>query len=155
MDTDGQIIDENHGIDFEAMKPETIRMYKAMVTISIMDQIMFDSQRQGRISFYIVNAGEEGIAVGSAAALGDQDVIYAQYREAGVLMYKGYTLDEFMNQCFSNKNDDSHGRSMPIHYASKRLNFHPISSTLATQLPHAAGAGCASLSPCPRIMLTC
>ncbi|KAF3937020.1 hypothetical protein ABW19_dt0209893 [Dactylella cylindrospora] len=141
MDTEGQIVDEAHGIDFDSMKEETLKMYKSMVTVSIMDQIMYDSQRQGRISFYIVNAGEEGIAVGSAAALGDQDVIYAQYREAGVLMYRGYGLDEFMNQCFANRKDHGQGRNMPIHYASKKLNFHPISSTLATQLPHAAGAG--------------
>lgn len=88
-----------------------------------MDQIMYDSQRQGRISFYIVNAGEEGIAVGSAAALSEQDVIYAQYREAGVLMYRGFTLEEFMSQCFSNRKDDGQGRNMPIHYGSRRLNF--------------------------------
>ncbi|KAF3917738.1 hypothetical protein ABW20_dc0101356 [Dactylellina cionopaga] len=141
MDTEGQIVDETHGIDFDSMKEETLKMYSSMVTVSIMDQIMYDSQRQGRISFYIVNAGEEGIAVGSAAALGEHDVIYAQYREAGVLMYRGYTLDEFMSQCFSNMKDYGQGRNMPIHYTSKRLNFHPISSTLATQLPHASGAG--------------
>ncbi|EWC46821.1 hypothetical protein DRE_03833 [Drechslerella stenobrocha 248] len=141
MDTEGKIFDETHGLDFDSMKEQTLKMYSSMVTVSIMDQIMFDSQRQGRISFYIVNAGEEGIAVGSAAALGEQDVIYAQYREAGVLMYRGYGLDEFMNQCFANRKDHGKGRNMPIHYTSKRLNFHPISSTLATQLPHASGAG--------------
>ena len=32
------------------------------------------------------------------------------------------------------------GRQMPIHYGSRALNFHTISSPLATQLPHAAGA---------------
>ena len=30
---------------------------------------------------------------------------------------------------------------MPIHYGSKEINCHTISSPLATQLPHAAGAG--------------
>jgi hypothetical protein len=54
----------------------------------------YDSQRQGRISFYMVSAGEEGIAVGSAAALEAEDVLYSQYREQGALMYRGYTLDE-------------------------------------------------------------
>ncbi len=29
---------------------------------------------------------------------------------------------------------------MPIHYGSADLNFHTISSPLATQLPHAVGA---------------
>ena len=34
------------------------------------------------------------MAVGSAAALEPDDVIFSQYREQGVLMYRGYTLDE-------------------------------------------------------------
>lgn len=29
---------------------------------------------------------------------------------------------------------------MPVHYGSRELNFHTISSPLATQLPHAVGA---------------
>ncbi len=32
------------------------------------------------------------------------------------------------------------GRQMPIHYGSKELCYQTISSPLATQLPHAAGA---------------
>lgn len=32
------------------------------------------------------------------------------------------------------------GRQMPVHYGSRPLNFHTISSPLATQLPHAVGA---------------
>lgn len=34
------------------------------------------------------------MAVGSAAALEPDDVIFSQYREQGVLMYRGYTFDE-------------------------------------------------------------
>jgi hypothetical protein len=34
--------------------------------------------------------------------LRDDDIIFGQYREAGVLMWRGFTLDEFMNQCYSN-----------------------------------------------------
>jgi 2-oxoisovalerate dehydrogenase E1 component alpha subunit len=45
-----------------------------------------------------------------------------------------------MNQLFANKNDYGKGRNMPIHYMSERLHLHPISSTLATQIPHAVGA---------------
>jgi hypothetical protein len=43
-------------------------------------------------------------------------------------------------QCFGNIHEQGKGRQMPIHYGSKALNFHTISSTLATQLPHAVGA---------------
>lgn len=48
-----------------------------------MDKILYESQRQGRISFYMTNTGEEAVQIGSAAALTLEDMIYAQYREAG------------------------------------------------------------------------
>lgn len=104
-----------------------------------MDLIMFDAQRQGRLSFYMVrkpapmnwslltwsqvSAGEEGIAVGSAAGLSTDDVIFAQYRETGVFQQRGFTLDEFMSQLFANRNDFGKGRNMPVHYGSKKLNI--------------------------------
>jgi 2-oxoisovalerate dehydrogenase E1 component alpha subunit len=37
-------------------------------------------------------------------------------------------------------NSQAQGRQMPIHYGSKELHFHTISSPLATQMPHAVGA---------------
>ncbi|CAD7705119.1 unnamed protein product [Ostreobium quekettii] len=44
-------------------------------------------------------------------------------------------------QCYGNKLEPAKGRQMPIHYGASDLNVHTISSTLATQLPHAVGAG--------------
>ena len=83
----------------------------------------------------MTNYGEEGTHFGSAPALLPEDVIFAQYREAGVLMSRGSTIDEFMSQCFSNQNDNRKGRQMPFHYGSKDLNFVTISSPLTTQMP--------------------
>lgn len=134
---DGSQIDKSYKIDLPV--DTILKMYKDMVTVSIMDAIMFDAQRQGRLSFYMVSAGEEGMAVGSAAALKPQDHVYSQYREQGAYMYRGFTLDNFMNQLYGNKHDQGKGRNMPVHYGSRELNMHTISSPLATQLPHAAG----------------
>ena len=53
----------------------------------------------------------------------------------GVLVYRGFTLDEFMDQCYSNSADGGKGKQMPVHYGSRNLNFVTISSPLATQLP--------------------
>ncbi|KAF2859333.1 putative 2-oxoisovalerate dehydrogenase alpha subunit [Piedraia hortae CBS 480.64] len=119
---------------------ELLRMYRDMVFISVLDVLMFDAQRQGRISFYMVSAGEEGIAVGSASALSAADPIFAQYREPGVFRYRGFTADEFMAQLFATAADSGRGRNMPVHYGSRKGNIFTISSPLATQLPHAAGA---------------
>src|SRR5690242_10414653 len=110
------------------------------MAVSIMDLLMFEAQRQGRLSFYMVSAGEEGISIGSASALHPSDVIFTQYRESGVYLQRGFTLAQFMNQLFANSSDNGLGRNMPVHYGSKELNIHTISSTLATQIPHAAGA---------------
>ncbi|KAL7266592.1 hypothetical protein RUND412_010856 [Rhizina undulata] len=138
INTNGVVVDKTR--EPTVSKEKALKMYRDMVATSVMDVLMYDSQRQGRISFYMVSAGEEGIAVGSAAALADDDVIFMQYREQGVLMYRGFTLDEFMGQLFANRNDYGKGRSMPIHYQSERLHVHPISSPLGTQIPHAVGA---------------
>lgn len=138
IDIEGKKQDEEYKIPFS--KEEAVKMYKEMITISIMDTILYDAQRQGRLSFYMVSAGEEGAAVGSAAAMKPDDVIFLQYREQGVLLHRGVTLDEMMSQLYHNKNDEGRGRNMPVHYQSQKLNIHPISSPLATQIPHAAGA---------------
>ena len=139
MDADGTVVDTTRDPQ-NASDADVIGWYKNMLTVSIMDIIMFDAQRQGRTSFYMVSAGEEGIAVGSASALTPEDVIFAQYRETGVFMQRGFTLKEFMSQLFSNKDDWGRGRNMPVHYGSSKLNIHTISSPLATQIPQASGA---------------
>lgn len=56
-----------------------------MTQLNTMDRILYESQRQGRISFYMTNYGEEGTHIGSAAALDPKDMIFGQYREAGIL----------------------------------------------------------------------
>lgn len=94
-----------------------------MLTVSILDLIMFESQRQGRLSFYIVSQGEEGIAIGSAAALSKEDVIFCQYREAGVFQQRGFALEDFMSQLFANVKDPGRGRNMPVHYGSAKLHI--------------------------------
>lgn len=115
-------------------------MMKNMVTLTVMDQILYDAQRQGRISFYMTNSGEEATHIGSAAALQPDDPIFGQYREVGAIMWRGFTLADIMNQCYSNHLDPGKGRQMPVHYGSAKHHFQTISSPLGTQIPQAAGA---------------
>lgn len=116
------------------------KMFRDMVLLNTMDKILYESQRQGRISFYMTNFGEEASHIGSAAALSPEDWVYGQYREAGVLVWRGFTISDFVNQCYGNREDLGKGRQMPVHYGSKKLNFVTISSPLATQIPQAVGA---------------
>ena len=50
-------------------------------------------------------------------------------------MYRGFGVEQFCHQCFSNSKDLGTGKQMPIHYGSRELNFVTISSPLATQMP--------------------
>ena len=50
-------------------------------------------------------------------------------------MYRGFSLDQFMNQCYGNCDDGGQGKQMPVHYGSADHSFVTISSPLATQLP--------------------
>lgn len=138
MDRQGSVVNDEE--DPKLGEATCVKMYKDMTMLNAMDKILFDSQRQGRISFYMTNFGEEGTHIGSAAAMEPEDLVFGQYREAGVLMWRGFTLDQFMSQCYGNKDDLGEGKQMPVHYGSKELNFVTISSTLATQMPQASGA---------------
>jgi 2-oxoisovalerate dehydrogenase E1 component alpha subunit len=121
VDQHGVVVDESFKPDLSA--DEVVKLYEDMLFVSLMDLVMFDAQRQGRISFYMVSAGEEAVCVGSASALTMEDVIYCQYREQGVLRQRGYTARNFMDQLFANVNDPGKGRNMPVHYGSKELKI--------------------------------
>lgn len=54
-----------------------------------------------------------------------------QYREAGVLLCRGFGLQEIANQCFGNKCDNGKGRQMPAHYGSRKHNYFTVASTVA------------------------
>mmetsp|Transcript_8187 Transcript_8187/g.10595 ORF Transcript_8187/g.10595 Transcript_8187/m.10595 type:complete len:338 (-) Transcript_8187:80-1093(-) len=114
-------------------------MYEFMVRLKEMDEVMLASQRQGRISFYMTATGEEAIHIGSASSIEMGDTVLAQYREQGVLLWRGASLQQLADQCFSNEADTGKGRQMPVHYGSKEHNFQTISSPLGTQLPQAVG----------------
>lgn len=138
LDHDGSILDE--AIMPKVDTDEVLHWYRTMALLNQMDTLLYNAQRQGRISFYMTSYGEEATHLGSASVLEEDDIIYAQYRETGVLLYRGYTLQNAMDQCFSNQDDIGGGKQMPVHYGSSKLNFHTISSPLGTQIPQASGA---------------
>ncbi|MCP4296683.1 MAG: thiamine pyrophosphate-dependent dehydrogenase E1 component subunit alpha [Proteobacteria bacterium] len=137
LQEDGSLYPESN--QSRLRKKEAIKIYDAMLFIRALDERMLSAQRQGRVSFYMTSTGEEASHIGAGAALKDDDMIIAQYREPGPLYYRGFTAQQFADQLFSNEHDLGKGRQMPIHYGSKALNYLTISSPLATQIPQATG----------------
>ena len=64
----------------------------------------------------------------------DTNSLTGQYRELGVLLWRGWGIDAAMAQCFGNEQDKSgKGRQMPVVYAL----FNHFFTTL-TRVPHVA-----------------
>eukprot|EP00871_Galdieria_phlegrea_P004632 jgi/Galph1/516/GphlegSOOS_G5155.1 len=142
MNEKGEIhpsVEKEYHPDYQLETSFMVSLYECMLKLHVMDTMLYSAQRQGRISFYMTSFGEEATSIGSAAALDTQDVIFGQYREQGVLLWRGFSFEDFCNQCCSNLYDSAKGRQMPVHYGSRKLNFLTISSPLATQIPQASG----------------
>jgi 2-oxoisovalerate dehydrogenase E1 component alpha subunit len=128
MDEAGQAA--THGVlSSLASEPFAVALYSCMVRLQTMDKVLFDAQRQGRLSFYMTSAGEEAAAVGTSAGLDvraiacrpigqpagsgltrrwapqPQDEIFAQYREQGALLWRGHPIQAFVDQCLGNAGD--------------------------------------------------
>ncbi|MBI4510210.1 MAG: 3-methyl-2-oxobutanoate dehydrogenase [Deltaproteobacteria bacterium] len=120
-------------------KDLALKMYRGMLQVRIMDERLMALQRQGRIGFYGEARGQEAAVVGSAAALRDGDWIVPALREAGVGIFRGMSLRQYIAQILGNASDNSKGRQMPCHPCDPTVNYVVMSSCVSTQIPHAVG----------------
>jgi 2-oxoisovalerate dehydrogenase E1 component alpha subunit len=117
-----------------------LKGYRTMLLTRHIDERMVILQRQGTITFAMTSAGEEACAVATASALQLEDWIYPQYREVGVIFWRGFTPKQYVHHMFCDSCDLIHGRQMPNHFGSRALNVVQVSSPIGTKIPHAAGA---------------
>ncbi|KEZ39157.1 2-oxoisovalerate dehydrogenase subunit alpha, mitochondrial [Scedosporium apiospermum] len=130
-------IDDKSRMSSDITSSEVLKWYKNMLTVNIMDAIMFDAQRHGRVSFYMVliPSAMKGLVCAT-------NKLTLHNREHGVFLQRGFELKDFMSQLAANCNDPGKGRNMPVHYSGRsKVGVHAVASTLGTQIPHAAGAG--------------
>ncbi len=115
-------------------------LYQTMVRIRVLDEKLVLKQRQGRIGFYLTCLGQEACHIGAAFALEPEDWIFPHYRDGGIPLLRGITMQQMVHQVYGNSEDVTKGRQMPVHYSFKDINFFSISSPLGTQIVQAAGA---------------
>src|SRR5688572_27057100 len=114
-----------------------LALYRGMLLIRVMDERLMALQRQGRIGFYGEARGQEAAVVGTAAALEEGDWIVPALREAGVGIFRGLPLRQYVAQILGNLHDHSKGRQMPCHPCDRGVNYVVMSSCVSTQIPHA------------------
>lgn len=116
-----------------------VALYQHMVLVRALDERMVTLQRQGRVGFHIGSLGEEAAILGSAAALRAEDWIFPCYREFGAALWRGMTLQSYVNNMFGNADDLAKGRQMPDHVTARAARFASVSSPIGTQIPQAVG----------------
>jgi 2-oxoisovalerate dehydrogenase E1 component alpha subunit len=141
LDDDGQAVGPWH----PRLEPDRLRqMLRSMALTRAFDDVMFRAQRQGKTSFYMKSLGEEAVSIGAAFALAGDDMVFPSYRQQGLLISRGWSLQDMMNQIYGNRADRLQGRQLPIMYSAKDASFFSISGNLATQFPQAVGWAMAS-----------
>lgn len=119
------------------------RMFEVMLQTRMVDDRMMRLQRQGRLGFYMKAHGEEASHL-AAAALRPTDWVFPSYREQGVWFWRGYTLQQYVDQLSGNADDPAKGRQMPVHHSAAWLHLVSVSSPVGTQIPQAVGAAYAA-----------
>ena len=119
------------------------RMFEVMALTRVFDDRMMRLQRQGRLGFYMKSIGEEASHF-AVAPLRATDWVFPSYREQGAWFWRGYTVEQYVDQLFGNQDDPIKGRQMPVHGSASWLNLVSISSPVGTQIPQAVGAAYAA-----------
>lgn len=120
---------------------ELLEIYWWMLLSRRLDERAWVLHRQGKIAFHISGIGHEGTQVAAAFALNrGVDFVYPYYRDLALCLVIGMTPTDFMLSLYGKAGEPTSGaRQMPSHWSSKRLNIVTQSSSVATQVPHAAG----------------
>jgi len=105
-------------------------MYAAMVRTRLFDQRAFLLQREGRLGTYAQSLGQEAAQVGSAFAVEPIDWIVPSYRETGVLLTRGISMQNILLYWGGDE------RGMDGFKAHRCL---PLAIPVGTQIPHAVG----------------
>jgi 2-oxoisovalerate dehydrogenase E1 component alpha subunit len=135
-----------------------LAMYRQMVIARAIDRRMWVLNRQGKAPFVISGQGHEAAQVGAAAAMRPgQDWLCPYYRDLAFCVALGLTPEEFMLSVYARAADPaSGGRQMPSHFGLKRARIVTTSSTVGTQVIHAAGiAYAARIRRLDEVAVTC
>jgi 2-oxoisovalerate dehydrogenase E1 component alpha subunit len=122
------------------------RWYRTMVLARAVDRLMWTVGAQGKAHFILTSRGHEAAQIGSAAALRPgHDYVFTYYRSMAVAMQLGVTAEDIFLSVLAKRDDPfAGGRQLPNHFSVPRLRLPTGSSSVATHLPHASGAGYAA-----------
>jgi TPP-dependent pyruvate/acetoin dehydrogenase alpha subunit len=120
------------------------QMYETTATIRRFEQRAIEQYRLGQIRGYLhPYLGQEGIAVGSIAAIEPDDYIVSTHRGHGHAIAKGHDPRLMMAELFGKETGYCHGRGGSMHVASRSIRNLGANGVVAGGLGIATGSALA------------
>lgn len=133
MDENGEIV--NPDLMPDLTSDEILELYKTMLKARTIDSAALSLQRQGRLLTYAPNLGQEAAQVGSGFALKKTDWAVSAFRELGMWLIKGWTVEKIFQYWY--------GSEWGSHFGEE-IRLLPISVPISSQLSHAVGIAMAA-----------
>ncbi len=138
---------QKRAIDFDRTgfeDAELITIYKAIKKPRLIEEKMLILLRQGKISKWFSGWGQEGISVGAALGMENNEFLLPMHRNLGIFTTRGIPLNRLFAQFQGKMSGFTKGRDRSFHFGSKEHKVVGMISHLGPQLGIADGIALAS-----------
>jgi len=123
---------------------ELITIYKALVKPRLIEEKMLILLRQGKITKWFSGWGQEGISVGCAYAMNQDEYILPMHRNLGIFTTRGIPLNRLFAQFQGKMSGFTKGRDRSFHFGTQEYKVVGMISHLGPQLGLADGIALAN-----------
>lgn len=125
-------------------KEVLLKLYKGMLKPRMIEDKMLILLRQGKVSKWFSGMGQEGISVGTAAALDNDEYILPLHRNLGIWTSREMPFTKLFSQWQGKLNGYSKGRERSFHFGTNEHHIVGMISHLGAMLGVADGIALAN-----------